>query len=104
MFAYDPATKTGNRAFPYFVPFGFRAAREDVLKQIAYPNFGPTKGRWFLTRSNSVREVFKAMTDVLSNTVMSSGKSAAQGKPQIIAPTSPAGLANTQFGEAGEWM
>jgi hypothetical protein len=101
LFAYDPATKTGNRAFPYFVPFGFRDAPEDVMRRLAYPDFGSIRGRWFLSRSSKVGEVLKAMAEVLGRTVISSGQSASQGVPQIVPPTPPAGM-NAQFGEAGD--
>ncbi|HEX5407649.1 MAG TPA: VWA domain-containing protein [Pseudonocardiaceae bacterium] len=103
LFAYDAEARTGNRAFPYFVPFGIRDATEDVMRRLAYPDFGPTKGRWFLSRSSKVAEALKAMTEVLGRTVISSGQSAAKGLPQIMAPTPTPG-SDTQFGEAGEWM
>ncbi|MTD54794.1 vWA domain-containing protein [Amycolatopsis pithecellobii] len=103
LFAYDPEQKTGNRAFPYFVPFGFRSAPEEVMRKLAYPNFGRTKGRWFLSRSNSVKEVLKAMTEVIGKTVISSGQSASQGLPQIVPPAPSANL-DAQFGEAEDWM
>jgi hypothetical protein len=103
LFGYDPVSKVGNRAFPYFVPYGFREAREDVVKSLAYPNFGMTKGRWFLSRSNNVTEILKAMTTALGNTVISSGNSAAQGAPQIV-PPSPPSTPGTQFGDAEDWV
>lgn len=100
LFAYDPTTKIGNKAFPYFVPIGFRSAPEDVIKRLAYPDFGTSKGRWFLSRSSNVREILRAMTVMLGNTVISSGQSASQGMPTIVAPAPPP---NTQFGEAGDF-
>lgn len=103
LFTYDPESRTGNKSFPYFVPFGFRSAPEEVMRKLAYPNFGPTRGRWFLSGSNSATEVLKSMAEVLGRTVISSGQSAVAGVPQIIPPTPPTG-SNTQFGEAGEWM
>ncbi len=102
LFAYDPETKIGNKAFPYFVPYGFGTAPESVIRSLAYPNFGMTKGRWFMSRANSVGEVLRAMTVVLGKTVISSGVSASQGVPQIVAPTPPPGSA-MQFGEAGDF-
>lgn len=101
LLAWDPETKQGNKAFPYFVPFGFRDATEDVVKSLAYPTFGPARGRWFLSRSNKVSEVLKTIRDVLGNTVISSGKSAGAGKPTIVPPTAQAGP-DLQFGEAGD--
>lgn len=103
LFSYDPTAKSGNRAFPYFVPYGFRDAPEHVMRQLAYPNFGPTKGRWFLSKTNNAGEVLKAMAEVLGNTAISSGLSAERGVPQIVPPTPVAG-SNAQFGEAEDWM
>lgn len=103
LFRYDPATKSGNRAFPYFVPFGIRDAPESVIRELAYPNFGPIKGRWFLSRSNRIGDVLKAMAEVLGRTVISSGQSASQGLPQIVPPTPAPGM-DAQFGEAEDWM
>jgi hypothetical protein len=100
LFGYDPAAAVGNKAYPYFVPYGFRAAPEDVIKSLAYPNFGTTKGRWFLSRSNNVGEILKAMATTLGQTVISSGMSASQGLPQIMPPTPPPG-SDVQFGDAG---
>lgn len=104
LFEYDPKTKQGNRAFPYFVPFGFRDAPVDVIKSLAYPNFdGATRGRWFLSRQDKVSDVLKTIRGMLVNTVISSGQSAASGQPMIVAPTVAPGSAN-QFGDAEDWM
>jgi hypothetical protein len=107
LFAYDPETRTGNRAFPYFVPYGFRQAPESVVKSLAYPNFGLTKGRWFLSSSTSARDALRALTGIIGRTVISSGMSALAGSPQIVPPepaaTGPA-AANTQFGHADDWV
>lgn len=103
LFAWDPDAKIGNRAFPYFVPFGIGAAPEDVMRRLAYPNFGRTMGRWFSFKSSKAGEALKAMTDVLGRTVMSSGQSASQGQAQIVPPTLPAG-SDAQFGDAEDWV
>lgn len=103
LFAYDPESRTGNRSFPYFVPFGFRDATDQVMRKLAYPDFGTTRGRWFLSRSSNVRDVIRSMTEVIGKTVVSSGQSASVGTPQIVAPTAPAGV-NAQFGDAGDLM
>lgn len=103
LFAYDPETKQGNKAFPYLVSFGFRDAPEDVMKQLAYPDFGRSRGRWFVARSSNIGELLKSMTSAIGNTVISSGISAGQGMPQIVPPTVPAGQ-GMQFGEAGDFV
>jgi len=101
LFAYDPETKQGNPAFPYLVSFGFRDAPKEVMKRLAYPDFGRFRGRWFLARSSNVRELLTSVASAIGNTVISSGLSAGQGVPQIVPPTVPAGQ-GMQFGEAGE--
>ena len=103
LFAYDPETKSGNRAFPYFVPFGFRDATAKVIQSLAYPNFGVTKGRWFLVSSNSVGDVLQTVAEVLGRTVVSSGVSASEGKPTIV-PPEPTEGAGIQFGDAGDFV
>jgi hypothetical protein len=103
LFSYEPEAKTGNKAFPYFVPFGFRDASEGVMRSLAYPDFGRAKGRWFLSRSSKVGEVLRAMTEVIGQTALSSGQSASAGVPQIIPPQPTQGM-DVQFGEAGDWM
>jgi uncharacterized protein YegL len=103
LFAYDPNARTGNKAFPYFVPFGIRDAPEKVMRSLAYPNFGRTKGRWFLSRSTKVGEVLRAMTEVIGQTALSSGQSALAGVPQIIPPQPAQGM-DAQFGEAEDWV
>jgi uncharacterized protein YegL len=101
LLAYDPATNQGNRAFPYVVTFGFRDAPEDVIRGLAYPDFGSTKGKWFLARSSNISELLRSMTKAIGNTVVSSGLSASAGMPQIVPPTvSP--QAGMQFGDAGD--
>lgn len=103
LLAFDPATNQGNRAFPYVVTFGFRNAPEDVIRGLAYPDFGSTKGKWFLARSSNISELLRSMTKAIGNTVVSSGLSASAGTPQIIPPTiSP--QAGMQFGEAGDFV
>lgn len=103
LFAYDPVTGSGNRAFPYLVPFGFRDAPIDVIQSLAYPDFGRTRGRWFLSSSSNIGEILRTIADVLGHTVVSSGQSASAGTPTIVLPEPPAG-SNMQFGDAGDYV
>jgi uncharacterized protein YegL len=101
LLSYDPETKQGNKAFPYVVTFGFRDAPQQVMQALAYPDFGSSRGRWFVARTSRVGELLKSMTAAIGNTVISSGQSASNGAATIIPPTmTPA--AGTQFGEAGD--
>lgn len=101
LLGWDPETQSGNKAFPYFVPYGFRNASPETVSRLAYPDFGPTPGRWFLSRSADVEEVLRTIKVSLGNTVLSSAQSASHGRPMILIPTSDAG-SNVQFGEAGD--
>jgi uncharacterized protein YegL len=107
LFAYDSQSRTGNKAFPYFVPYGFRQAPETVIRSLAYPNFGLTKGRWFLSSSTSARDALRALTDIIGRTVISSGMSVPTGNPQIVPPEPASGgpaAATPQFGDAEDWV
>jgi uncharacterized protein YegL len=103
LLAYDPETGKGNKAFPYVVTFGFRDAPQHVMQELAYPDFGRSKGRWFLARTNNVGELLKSMTSAIGNTVISSGVSANAGTPQIMPPSVPKNQ-GIQFGEAGDFV
>lgn len=103
LFAYDPESRIGNKAFPYFSPIGFREAPVEVLQRLAYPDFGRTRGRWFLSRSNDVGEILRTVAEVIGRTVVSSGMSVTVGAPAIIAPEVPAG-SDMQFGDAGDFV
>lgn len=103
LFAYDPETGAGNKAFPYFVPFGFREASAQVISRLAYPDFGRTKSRWFLAASADVAEVLNSIADVLGRSVVGSGLSASGGNPMIVPPEPPAG-SGVQFGDAGDYV
>jgi uncharacterized protein YegL len=101
LLAYDPVAKQGNRAFPYMVTFGFRDASEEVMRELAYPDFGSTRGRWFVARSSNVGELLHSMTKAIGNTVVSSGMTVPEGNPRIVPPV-PEPQSGMQFGEAGD--
>ncbi len=84
---YDKATGTGMKGHPIFVPFGFRSASVEVLKQLAYP---PERGMWYHTKTSDVEEALKGMLDVIMNTVITSGQCVTTGQPAITQqPPSP---------------
>jgi hypothetical protein len=103
LLAYDPVTRQGNKAYPYVISFGFRDAPEHVIRNLAYPDFGRAKGRWFLARTSRVDELLESVTSAIGNTVISSGVSASAGMPQIMPPTLPQDQ-GFQFGEAGDFV
>jgi uncharacterized protein YegL len=77
---YDRQTGKGMKAHPIFVPFGFRDARDDVLKQLAYP---PDRGKWYHTKSTSIEEVLREILIIIMKTVVTSGQSVATGQPTL---------------------
>lgn len=91
LFGYDPATKQGNKAYPYVTAFGFRGATEESMKAIAYPNFGEKKGRYFLARDNvPIATLLKSMTGMIAQSVLGSSLSATTGTPQFVPPPTDA--------------
>lgn len=51
---YDGENGGGMKDYPIFVPFGFRDARVDVLRQLAYP---PDRGRWYYSKNVGIDQV-----------------------------------------------
>lgn len=86
---YDRQTGRGMKAYPIFVPFGFRDAQDDVLKQLAYP---PERGKWYHARSASVEDALRGVIDIIMSTVVTSGLSAATGQPTITQQSPQPGL------------
>jgi uncharacterized protein YegL len=104
LLAWDSTSNTGNKAFPYVVSYGFgdAASQPQHIQALAYPDFGPKRGQWFLSRSNDIHSMLKSIIDAIGKTVLSSGLSAAAGNPQIIT-IQPAKESDMQFGEAGDF-
>ena len=88
---YDRQTGSGMKAHPIFVPFGFRDAREDVLRQLAYPK---DRGKWYHAKTASVDQALKGILEVIMNTVVTSGHTAGAGQPAITQqpPTAGSGV------------
>jgi uncharacterized protein YegL len=78
---YDRKTGVGMRAHPIFVPFGFREAREDVLRQLAYP---PERGKWYHSKNTNVEEALQGILHIIMQTVVTSGLSVGAGQPAVI--------------------
>lgn len=77
---YDQRTGRGMKAHPIFVPFGFRHARENVLKQLAYP---PERGKWYHAKSANIEEALSGILHLIMQTVVASGRSADRGQPTV---------------------
>jgi uncharacterized protein YegL len=80
---YDRQTGRGMRAYPIFVPFGFRDAQDGVLRQLAYP---PERGKWYHAKSASVEDALRGILYIIMSTVVASGRSAATGQSAISQP------------------
>jgi uncharacterized protein YegL len=85
---YDPATGAGMRSHPIFVPFGFRSASEQVLRQLAYPK---DRGKWYHAQTNDVSQALKGILEIIMNTVVNSANSTGTSKPTIIQQVPPQG-------------
>jgi uncharacterized protein YegL len=85
---YDPTTKTGMKGHPIFVPFGFRAAPEGVLRKLAYPS---DKGKWYHTRSASPEDALKGIISIIMNTVVTAGRTPSTGQATMVLQAPPPG-------------
>jgi serine/threonine protein kinase/uncharacterized protein YegL len=64
---YDRYTGRGLKAYPIFVPYGFGAAPEDVLRQLAYP---PERGRWYHAKNTDVEAALTGILPLIMNDVI----------------------------------
>jgi uncharacterized protein YegL len=89
---YNEQTSQGLKAYPLFVPFGFRSAPVNVLKQLAYP---PERGKWYHAKNTSVEEALKGIIGIIMNTVVTAGKTASTTQPMVAlqAPSANSGIA-----------
>jgi uncharacterized protein YegL len=94
---YDRATGQGMKAHPIFVPFGFRDAKERVLRQLAYP---PERGKWYLASNTSVEQALAGILDIIMKTVVASARTANSAKPALTQQAPPSGSGIVQ-GDSG---
>jgi uncharacterized protein YegL len=88
---YDRQTGQGMKSHPIFVPFGFRDAPGNVVKQLAYP---PEKSKWYLHRKSSVEDALTGILDVIMKTIVTSARTAHSGQPAVTqqAPAANSGI------------
>lgn len=84
---YDPRNGTGMKAYPVFVPFGFREADAAVLSQLAYPK---ERGRWYLAENVTAEAALEGIREIIMKTVMTASMTAARGQTGAIQPALPA--------------
>jgi uncharacterized protein YegL len=80
---YNRETRQGMKAHPIFVPFGFRDAKQEILRQLAYP---PDRAKWYHAETVQIDQVLTGLLDVIKKSVISSGNSSTTGEPTIILP------------------
>ncbi len=100
---YDRKTGEGMRAHPIFVPFGFREARDDMLRQLAYP---PDRGKWYHAKAVTIEEVLKGILDIIMKSIVNSGRSAGTGMPTLIqqAPDPGSGIEQGDSGYDPDYL
>ena len=90
---YNRETREGMTAHPIFVPFGFRDAKEEILRQLAYP---PDRAKWYHAQAVAIDEVLTGLLDIIRKSVIHSGRSSGTGQPTIILPEPDPGSGITQ--------
>lgn len=78
-----------NKAYPYVCAFGFRDAKADTLKTLAYPNFGEQSkhGRYFVAKQGAaIAELVTSMIGVIAQSILQSASSVPAGAPAVAMP------------------
>lgn len=68
---YDPKRKVGNKHYPHIVVFGSSSVGVDVLRSIAYPDFGPLPGRWYMIEEGGFDDILDAALKVAEEAISS---------------------------------
>jgi uncharacterized protein YegL len=63
---------------PILVPFGFQNVQESTLRRLAYPR---GRSRWYHSRDTSVDDSLRRLLRIITDSILSSGKSGAWGAP-----------------------
>ncbi len=74
-----------NKAWPYVVAYGFRDADVEVLKSIAYPDFGEKRGEYFLFKNADIKAVIAQVKHLINQTVIRASAAAASSQPNLQA-------------------
>lgn len=100
---YDRQAGHGMKSHPIFVPFGFRDAPENVMKQLAYP---PEKSNWYLARKHNVEDALTGILDVIMKTVVTSARTAQSGQPAVTQqpPAPNSGIAQGNSAYDPDWV
>lgn len=79
-----------------FVPLGFRDAPESALRQLAYPR---AEGKWYHAGTALAGQALTGIVNVIIQTVITSGRGAAEGRPVVI-PQPPAARSGIVRGDS----
>jgi uncharacterized protein YegL len=90
---YNEKTGEGMKAHPIFVPFGFRHAKDEILRQLSYP---PDRSKWYHAEGANIDQVLTGLIDIIKRSVVSSVQSSGDGKPVIVMPTPTPGSGITR--------
>ncbi|WP_181127905.1 MULTISPECIES: VWA domain-containing protein [unclassified Rathayibacter] len=93
--------KDSTKGWPYVVAYGFREAPADVLKDIAYPDFGEKLGQWFLLKDNDPKAVIDQVKSLINQTIVQATSTNAQGQRDLQA-AQPTPTANIDHGSVDE--
>lgn len=75
----DPMSAAGvPRGYPIFVPFGFRDAKEETLRQLAYPR---GRSKWYHAQNHTLGDALQGILNIIMQSVLSSSSSGAAGRP-----------------------
>lgn len=93
--------KDATKGWPYVIAYGFRDAPADVLKDIAYPDFGEKLGQWFLLKDDDPKTVIEQVKDLIHQTIFQATSTNAQGQRDLQA-AQPSPTANVVHGSVDE--
>ncbi|WP_454697834.1 vWA domain-containing protein [Arthrobacter humicola] len=93
--------KNATKGWPYVVAYGFRTAPADVLKDIAYPDFGEKLGQWFLLKDNNAKAVIEQIKTLINQTIVQATSTNAMGQRDLQA-AQPTPTANIVHGSVDE--
>lgn len=93
--------KDATKGWPYVIAYGFRDAPADVLKDLAYPDFGEKLGQWFLLKDNDPKTVIDQVKDLIHQTIFQATSTNAQGQRDLQAAQPPP-TANIDHGSVDE--
>ena len=97
---YDRQVGRGLKSYPIFVPLGFRDASAHILRRLAYP---PERGKWYHAKAAPVESAVSGILQVIMTTVISAGRTALTGHPEVTLLAPEVGSSIVQ-GDSEDWI